>query len=36
MTEHESYLEEVIIWIVMTILYVIDSILCKRICSINL
>ena len=36
MTEHESYLEEVIIWIVMTILYVIDSRLCKSICSINL
>ena len=36
MTEHEFYLEEVIIWIIMTILYVITSGSRKRVRDINL
>jgi len=36
MTEHKSYLEEVTIWIIMAILYVITSGLRKRIRGISL
>ena len=36
MTEHEFYLEEVIILIIMAILYVITSRLRKRVGGINL
>jgi len=36
MAEREYYLEEVIIWIIMAILYVITSGSRKRICGINL
>jgi hypothetical protein len=36
MTEHKSYLEEVIVWIIMAILYVITSGSRKRVRGINL
>jgi hypothetical protein len=36
MTKHKFYLEEVIIWIIMPILYVITSRLRKRVRGINL
>ena len=36
MTEHEFYLEEVITWIIMAILYVISSRSRKRVGSSNL
>jgi len=37
MTKHESYTEKVVIWVIASLLGdVIDSRLCKRICSIAL